>query len=106
MLILDKSEVGEILLNYRNKAGLTQTELAEKAGVADRTYADIERGISNMRVDTLLKICRALRVTPNDVLIKSDEYESYGEEAFAEMLEDCSPVERARAYKAIELILK
>ena len=44
----------------REKRGMTQAELAEKAGLSDRTYADIERGNVNMRIETLLRICDAL----------------------------------------------
>ena len=32
--------------------------MAELAGLSDRTYADIERGTVNMRLETLLHICR------------------------------------------------
>ena len=49
--------------------GLTQAEVAEMAELSDRTYADIERGSVTMRVDSLLKICSALNITPNDILV-------------------------------------
>lgn len=70
MLVLDFLTVGNKLFKFRKKRGLTQAEVAEKAGISDRTYADIERGTVNMRVETLLKICDVLAITPNDVLIK------------------------------------
>lgn len=57
MLIHDLRQIGNRLLTLRKDRGLTQAELAEKAGLADRTYADIERGTVNMRVMTLLQIC-------------------------------------------------
>ena len=43
MLIHNTRDIGGKLLSIRKKAGLTQSELAEKAGLSDRTYADIER---------------------------------------------------------------
>ena len=55
MLIHNTRDIGGKLLSIRKKAGLTQSELAEKAGLSDRTYADIERGTVNMRVATLQK---------------------------------------------------
>ncbi len=68
MLIFDSRAVGNKLLEIRKKRGLTQVELAEMAGLADRTYADIERGSANMRVETALRICEALQITPNEIL--------------------------------------
>ena len=68
MLVFDSRAVGNKLLEIRKKRGLTQVELAEMAGLADRTYADIERGNANMRVETALRICEALQITPNEIL--------------------------------------
>mgnify|MGYP004468450595 FL=1 len=68
MLVFDSRAVGNKLLEIRKKRGLTQVELAELAGLADRTYADIERGSANMRVETALRICEALQITPNEIL--------------------------------------
>lgn len=53
MLLSDFSAIGNKLLHIRKHAGLTQAEVAEAAGLSDRTYADIERGTANMRVATL-----------------------------------------------------
>ena len=41
MLITNVHEIGERLLLIRKKAGLTQSETAERAGLSDRTYADV-----------------------------------------------------------------
>lgn len=73
MLIHDLRQIGNHLLEYRKDRGMTQAELAEKAGLADRTYADIERGTVNMRLSTLLGICEALNIRPNDILLYDDE---------------------------------
>lgn len=72
MLVFDSRAVGNKLLEIRKKRGLTQVELAEMAGLADRTYADIERGSANMRVETALRICEALQITPNEILTAED----------------------------------
>lgn len=72
MLIYDFHTIGEKLYAVRKKAGLTQAEVAERAGLSDRTYADIERGTVNMRIETVLKICRALDITPDAVLTEEN----------------------------------
>ena len=56
MLLLDTREIGNRLLAIRKKYGMTQNEVAEASGLANRTYADIERGTVKMRVDTIIHI--------------------------------------------------
>ena len=72
MLIFDFRTIGNKLLAIRKKAGLTQYEVAEKANLSDRTYADIEGGTVNMRIETVLKICEALNITPDAVLTEEN----------------------------------
>ena len=68
LLVFSIRVIGNNLLAIRKKAGLTQSEVAEAADLSDRTYADIERGTVNMRIETILKICEALKITPDDIL--------------------------------------
>ena len=79
MIYLGLYEIGNRLLTARKKTGLTQNEIAEKAGLSNRTYADIERGTVNMRLETLIQICMALNITPNEILLKeeNDDVEEY-----------------------------
>ena len=65
----DRFEIGERLRELRLAAGLTQAQTSEKADIAARTYAEIERGNAGMRVETFVRLCEALGVTPNDVLL-------------------------------------
>ena len=67
MLLSDLRAVGNRLLEHRRRIGLTQAEVAEAAGISDRTYADMERGAVNIRVETMLRICRALHITPDEI---------------------------------------
>ena len=74
----DPVRIGARLFEFRSALRLSQFDVAEAAKISLRTYADIERGESNMRVGTLLSICRALKVRPNDVLLENpDGAESY-----------------------------
>ena len=72
MHILNLAEIGNKLLDIRKKKGMTQSEVAEKAGLSDRAYADIERGTANMKVETVLRLCQSLNITPNDILIDDE----------------------------------
>ena len=68
MLIFDFRAIGNKLLAIRKRLGLTQSEVAEAAGISDRTYADIERGAVNMRIESILKICNVLHITPDEIM--------------------------------------
>ena len=72
MLIFDFHKIGGKLFDVRKRLGLTQMEVAEAAGLSDRTYADIERGTVNMRVETVLRICKALHISPDEVLTEDN----------------------------------
>ena len=102
MLILDLHSIGNNLYNVRKSKGLTQAEVAEKAELSDRTYAYIERGSVAMRVDSVLKICMALHITPNDILVTDDTLE-ITEEEIAETIKDCSDNEKETALKLLKI---
>ena len=106
MLIFDFKSIGNKLLAIRKKAGLTQMEVAELAGLADRTYADIERGAVNMRIETILRICGALHITPDEVLTQSDTVFSVRQDEIMTRLYACSPKDKETALRLLEVFLK
>lgn len=97
MLIMDMRTIGNQLLSVRKRNGLTQAEVAERAGLSDRTYADIERGTVNMRVETMLKICTALHITPDEILSENSTTELIEEESLQKRFLSCTPKQRQTA---------
>jgi transcriptional regulator with XRE-family HTH domain len=59
---------GANLFAARKRSGLTQQELAERAGVHRETVAHLERGRQAMMADTLFKLSGALEVEPTVLL--------------------------------------
>jgi transcriptional regulator with XRE-family HTH domain len=60
--------LGDALSQRRMAAGLSQEQLAEKAGI-DRTYVSkLERDIQSPTVDVLISMCRAMGVRPSELL--------------------------------------
>ncbi len=105
MLITNLLTIGNNFLHFRKKAGLTQAEVAERAGISDRTYADIERGAVNLRIETLLKLCQALEVTPNDLLVINDDDTDINENAILEKLLHTSQSNKTTALKLLNTYL-
>ena len=105
MAFSNAHEIGNRLLAIRKRVGMTQAELAEAAGLADRTYADIERGSVNMRVETILRICSVLHITPDEILTRSDTQPDEQQEILAR-LNACRPKERETALRLLNTYLK
>ena len=105
MLVFDFHIIGNKLLSVRKRLGLTQAEVAEAAGLSDRTYADIERGTVNMRIDTILRICNALHITPDEVLTESDFPISARAEALWVRLNACNSKDKETALQLLSVFL-
>lgn len=64
----DKKSMGLKIRAARKKKGYTQSQLAELISVSDRTVNLMETGKSGMTIETLIKFCNVLDVSPNYVL--------------------------------------
>lgn len=106
MLVTNMNEIGNKLFEIRKKSGLTQAEVAERANLSDRTYADIERGSSNMRAETLIGICNALHITPNEIFVDTEAELDLQQEEIINRLNECSIRERETALELIEVYLR
>ena len=60
--------VGQSIQKARKTAGLTQKELAEKAGLATITLQQYERGVREPKIETIKKIAAVLNVSVADFL--------------------------------------
>jgi HTH-type transcriptional regulator/antitoxin HipB len=59
----DIDEIGSIVRFHRKKAGLTQKQLANLAGVGKTAVFDIEKGKSTIRLNTLLAVLLILNIS-------------------------------------------
>ena len=105
MLIFDFSDIGNRLYAVRKRMGLTQAEVAEKAELSSRTYADIERGTVNMRIETVLRICKALHITPDEILTTNEPSALLHREELLARLDACSPKDQETALRLLQVFL-
>ncbi len=106
MLVFDFRAIGNKLLAIRKKSGLTQAEVAEAANLSDRTYADIERGTVNMRIETILKICEALHITPDVVLTEDNPNLSVKQAELLSELDKCTIHQKETALELLAVYLR
>ena len=106
MLITNLTTIGEKLFSYRKRLGMTQAEVADAAGLSDRTYADIERGTANMRIETLLRICEALHITPDEALTEDAPTLTARQEEIWSRFESLSQKDRETPLLLLEVYLQ
>ena len=106
MLVSDNHQIGNNLYKIRKEAGLSQFEAASLAEISDRTYADIERGTTTMRVDTLCKICSALKITPDVILTNDSIDEDSSLNSLSSIIESSSERDQKILYQIITAYLK
>jgi transcriptional regulator with XRE-family HTH domain len=66
----EREIIGEAVLRYRRRAGLSQEELAEKADIHPNYVGRIERGECAATVTILLRIAKALGIRPYRLFLK------------------------------------
>ncbi len=104
---LDLSMFGERIKEYREKNGLSQTTIAEKAGITTAYLSMVEKGKKIPKIETCIRLLNALNMSADaafmDCLVSSqDEKATYLQYKLAEL----PPEQRLSALRAFELILK
>lgn len=64
---MNVQDVVEVVKEERRRKGWTQYRLAKESGISREMIAKLELGAHMPRIDTLLKLCRALSL---DVMIR------------------------------------
>lgn len=106
MLIFEFSTIGNRLYNIRKRMGFTQADVAEKADLSTRTYAEIEKGNVNMRIETILRICNVLHITPDEILTANEPDVSVKQQELWNHLNSCSPKDKETALKLLSVYLQ
>jgi transcriptional regulator with XRE-family HTH domain len=67
-VLLKRSEIGERLRSLREQKRLTQVELAKLLGTHQANVSQIERGLRGVSVQQIVKLARALHISPDGLL--------------------------------------
>lgn len=97
-----KNTISYALKQYRIQANLTQEELAEKAHISLNFLQDIEYCRSGVSVTTLISLCNALGITPNDILRKFLSTNAVDDENLSQQIKLLSNHEKNAIYTLIQ----
>jgi len=65
--------LGQELLKARQAAGLTQEQLAFRAGLSRPYVSQLERNLKSPTLETLFLVCDALGVSASDLVARIDK---------------------------------
>ena len=92
--VLTKKEIGQRLRALRTERGMTQVELADAMGIHQTSLSQMERGIRGVGIKQILKICRALKVSPDRLLGAATKHETSAPPRNARLLRRVRQVEQ------------
>ncbi len=61
-------DIGKRIASRRTQLGLTQEQVAEKAGLSHQFFACVERGLKNMRAESIIKLSKAMDISTDYLL--------------------------------------
>ena len=83
-IIMNQEKIGKFILKCRKDKKLTQTELAEKLGVTDKSVSNWENGRNMPDLSLFKPLCEILDISINDLIsgekISKDKYQEKLEE--------------------------
>lgn len=92
--MVDYTRLGQRIAAARKQKALSQEKLAELANITSTNLSHIERGKIKTSIETLVALCNALGITPNDILSDSLHYATIEiKNEISANLEGCSPGE-------------
>ena len=103
MDILHK-EMGKRIAIRRKRLKLNQEELAAILNVSNNHISSIERGLSSPSIDLFVRLCTALKVTPDYLLLGSMHSNNVPQNVM-DALRLCSDKQVAFVYQIVQLML-
>ncbi len=101
-----EKKVGQRFKLYREKAGLTQEELAEKVGLNSNYISRIERGDSFPRLEAFVGLLNTLEVSADAILCDVVSASvKYTESSISEELDKLPNNEKAKILEIVSLLV-
>jgi len=96
--------LGSCIRKHRNKHGLTQQQLSDKAGVSVRHIAKIEKGVINPSFEKLHALVTALGVPADDLFYTKQPDEEREVSQLTGYYKACPPDDRVLIMKTVQCL--
>ena len=97
---------GKKIQFFREKAGISQEELAAHVGVSVTSISNIERGANYPSFENFIKILNFIKASPNSVLLEVvDEAQVSKAGELWEKMKDLDTESRNRILRVVEVLL-
>lgn len=97
--------MGNRIKKRRKELQIKQTDLAETLGISTNHVSSIENGRERPSLDSFIKICNCLNVTP-DYLLLGSMHACNIPQNIAEQLQLCSPSDIELTREFVELLVQ
>lgn len=102
---VDYKEIGRRFAARRHELGLRQWQVNEVAGLSDKYLSNIERATTVISIDVLMKLCDALDVTPDSILLGTTPKSNDISAAISSRVNRMSPKQAELALSFMDWIL-
>lgn len=102
----DRAAVGTRLKRYRKQQGWSRNYVAEKIGIVEKYYADIERGTCGMSIETMLALAKMYHFSLDEFIYGSERQTGHGEASLEEQLQELSPQEKEYCAELVCLFIR
>ncbi|MBQ8322133.1 MAG: helix-turn-helix transcriptional regulator [Clostridia bacterium] len=102
-----KKIIGQRISEYRKKKGLTQEELSEIIEISPHYMSALERGVYNIKIETLVKIFNALDCSADEIfcdVVKRSCVVKSGE--LSEKVKELPLEEQNKIFNVVETMIK
>ncbi|MBE6662919.1 MAG: helix-turn-helix transcriptional regulator [Ruminococcaceae bacterium] len=97
--------LGEAVRAARSKTTLTQAQVAEKAGIDNRTVLNIENNKGNPKLEVLYSLVRTLKIDPTEIFYPEVHRDTPSLNQLRILIEECSEEEAATIIPVLESVL-
>lgn len=106
-MAIDYRLIGKRIATIRKRQRLSQEQLAEKADISNNYLSHIETSRSIPSLETLMNICIALDITPDQLLLGSSSGQNdYFVSDIAQKLTQCTDSEKRIIFNMIDILIK
>ena len=101
------ARLGQRIQMYREKAGISQEELADHIGVSITSISNIERGANYPSFENFIKILNHIGASPNEVMLEIvDKAEATKTNELWDNIQDLDLETKKKILKILEVLIK